>query len=364
MPLDLPPPPPPPGFPGAPANGGPEPGGIIKLTRKDFQTSNDVRWCPGCGDYAILATVQRFLPEVGVPKEKTVFISGIGCAARFPYYMETYGMHTVHGRAPSIATGLKLVNPELDVWVISGDGDALSIGGNHMLHVLRRNVGLKILLFNNRIYGLTKGQYSPASEQGKVTKSTPTGSLDYPVNPATFALGAGATFFARTLDRDAKHMMDVLAKAVAHKGTVLVEILQNCVVFNDGAWDALTDKTQRNVTTLVLEDGKPMVFDDGKKGIAIDRAHLRPIIVDLVAEPARIADVLVHDEKDPSGIVSYMLAKMEYPAFPVPVGVFRRVDRPVYDEQVTQQGADAKKKRGAPDLKALLYSGDVWTVEA
>lgn len=349
MPLDPPP----------PSANGHEP---VKLTRKDFQTSNDVRWCPGCGDYAILATLQRFLPELGVPKENIVFVSGIGCAARFPYYMETYGMHTVHGRAPSIATGLKLANKDLQVWIVSGDGDALSIGGNHMLHLLRRNVDVKVLLFNNRIYGLTKGQYSPASEQGKVTKSTPLGSVDYPVNPAAFALGAGATFFARTVDTDAKHMITVLEEAAAHKGTALIEILQNCVVFNDGAWDDLSDKKKKNESNLILEDGQPLVFDGGKKGIALDKASLRPVIVDLEKEPARKAELIVHDAQDPSGIMGHIYAQMWWPQFPVPMGVFRKRLQPTYDGLVADQLQLAYKKSGEGDLKKLLFSGDVWQV--
>jgi 2-oxoglutarate ferredoxin oxidoreductase subunit beta len=334
----------------------------VNLTRKDFQTPNDVRWCPGCGDYAILASIQKFLPELGIPKENIVFISGIGCAARFPYYMETYGMHTVHGRAPSIATGLKLANPDLHVYIISGDGDALSIGGNHMLHLLRRNVDVTVLLFNNRIYGLTKGQYSPASEQGKVTKSTPFGSVDYPVNPAAFALGAGATFFARTVDTDAKHMTSVLHAAAQHKGTALIEILQNCVVFNDGAWEDLSSKKTKAQTNLVLEDGQPLLFDDGKKGIALDPKTFEPTMIDLEADPSRKGDVLVHNAADPSGIIGTVLSQMAWPAFPVPMGVFRRREAPTYDGMVEDQLGTARAKSGEPDLKKLLFAGDMWDV--
>jgi 2-oxoglutarate ferredoxin oxidoreductase subunit beta len=336
---------------------------LVKLQRKDFQTKNDVRWCPGCGDYAILATVQRLMPELGVPKENIAFVSGIGCAARFPYYMETYGMHTIHGRAPAVATGLKLARPELSVWVVTGDGDSLSIGGNHTLHMIRRNVDLKVLMFNNRIYGLTKGQYSPTSEQGKVTKSTPTGSLDYPVNPLTFALGVGATFVARAVDTDAKSLMDVLKKAHLHKGTAYVEILQNCIVFNDGAWlDVRDNKEKKPVSQLVLVDKQPMLFDNGNKGIGFDRQSMRPFVIDLQAEPGRKDEVMVHDETDPSGLMSYVLAKFEYPQFPVPLGVLRRETKPSFDELVAEQGKKAFAKSPA-DLKKILFAGDIWEVK-
>jgi 2-oxoglutarate/2-oxoacid ferredoxin oxidoreductase subunit beta len=360
----LPPPPPPPAsVPPPPGGGGSSASGLVKLTRKDFQSKNDVRWCPGCGDYAILATVQRLMPELGVPKENIVFVSGIGCASRFPYYMETYGMHTIHGRAPAIATGLKIVRPELEVWVVTGDGDSLAIGGNHTLHMLRRNVNLKVLLFNNRIYGLTKGQYSPASEQGKVTKSTPTGSIDYPVNPLQFALGASATFVARAVDTEAKSLLDVLSKAQQHKGTAYIEILQNCVVFNDGAWEDVRDnKEKKAVSQLVLVDKQPMLFDGGKKGIGFDRKALKAFVIDLEKEPARKEEVLVHDETDPSGIIAYVLAKMEYPEFPVPLGVLRRETKPSFDEMVVEQGKKAFAKSPA-DLKKILFSGDVWDVK-
>ena len=336
---------------------------VVQLTRKDLQTKNDVRWCPGCGDYAILATMQRFLPELGVPKENLVFVSGIGCAARFPYYMETYGMHTIHGRAPTIATGLKVTRPELDVWVITGDGDSLSIGGNHTLHALRRNVNIKILLFNNRIYGLTKGQYSPSSQQGMVTKSTPMGSLDHPVNPIQFALGSGATFVARTVDIEAKHMIEVLKKAHAHQGTAYIEILQNCVVFNDGQWDDVTSRENKARNQLVLEDKQPLLFDGGKKGIGFERETLKPFIIDLEKEPSRKDEVLVHDETDPSGLMGFLYAHMDSPGFPTPIGVFRREQREVYDAQIQAQGEQVKKKKGGASLRDLLYAGDMWTVE-
>jgi 2-oxoglutarate ferredoxin oxidoreductase subunit beta len=262
------------------------------LTRKDFQSDQEVRWCPGCGDYSIRAQVQKVMPELGVPRENVVFISGIGCSSRFPYYMNTYGFHTIHGRAPAIASGLKIARPDLDVWVATGDGDALSIGGNHTIHMLRRNVGLKVLLFNNRIYGLTKGQYSPASEQGKVTKSTPMGSIDHPVNPLQFALGASATFVARAVDTEAKGLLDVLTKAHKHKGTAYIEILQNCVVFNDGAWvDVRDNREKKPLSQLVLVDGQPMLYDNGKKGIGFDRNSMKAFIIDLEKEPERKGEV-------------------------------------------------------------------------
>lgn len=336
---------------------------VIKLTRKDFQAPNDVRWCPGCGDYAILATMQRTLPELGVAPENIVFVSGIGCAARFPYYMSTYGMHTVHGRAPTIATGLKVARPELDVWVITGDGDSLSIGGNHTLHALRRNVNIKILLFNNKIYGLTKGQYSPVSELGKITKSTPLGSIDHPVNPVQFAAGSGATFIARTVDREAKHLAELLKLAHAHDGTAYIEILQNCIVFNDGAFAAVSDGKERKVHQMFLKDGEPMISADGSRGVAFDRDTLKPFVIDLVKEPERKGELLIHDEADPSGIMTTMLAHMDHPDFPVPLGVLRRQDRPSYDAMARAQLKVAEEKDGEPDLHKLLHAGDIWNVD-
>jgi 2-oxoglutarate ferredoxin oxidoreductase subunit beta len=338
-------------------------GAAIKLTRKDFQTPNDVRWCPGCGDYAILATMQRTLPNLGVPRENIVFVSGIGCAARFPYYMETYGMHTVHGRAPTIATGLKVARPELSVWVITGDGDSLSIGGNHTLHALRRNIDINVLLFNNQIYGLTKGQYSPSSEQGKVTKSTPLGSIDYPVNPLQFAAGAGATFIARTIDREAKHLAKLLEQAHAHQGTAYIEILQNCVVFNDGAFAHVTEGKERKLHQLFLEDGKPLVYANDTKGIGFDRHKLKPFVIDLEKEPERKDEVLVHDTKDESGLMASVLASMDHPEFPVPLGVFRQQARPSYDAMAIEQAETARQRSGDADLHKLLYAGDTWTVD-
>jgi 2-oxoglutarate ferredoxin oxidoreductase subunit beta len=327
------------------------------LTRKDFISDQEVRWCPGCGDYAILAQVQKVLPEFGIPREKIVFISGIGCASRFPYYVNTYGFHSIHGRAPAIATGLKVTRPDLDVWVVTGDGDGLSIGGNHLIHCLRRNVDIKILLFNNRIYGLTKGQYSPTSEVGKVTKSTPAGSVDFPFNPITIALGAHASFVCRTVDVEQKHLGEMLKRAHAHRGASYVEILQNCNIFNDGAFNELSDKQIKAEHQLILEHGKPLIFGKNRdKGIRINGQ--RPEVVQLgngVAE----SDLVVHDETNLS--LAFMLANFEAP-LPTPVGVFYATSRPTYDEAMNHQLEEAKTKQGAGDLHALLTRGDTWTV--
>ncbi|MEW6299551.1 MAG: 2-oxoacid:ferredoxin oxidoreductase subunit beta [Thermodesulfobacteriota bacterium] len=329
-----------------------------KLTRKDFVTDQDVRWCPGCGDYSILAQVQKVFPELGVPRENIVFISGIGCSSRFPYYMNTYGFHSIHGRAPAIATGLKVSRPDLMVWVVTGDGDGLSIGGNHLIHALRRNVDLKILLFNNRIYGLTKGQYSPTSELGKVTKSTPAGSADHPLNPLLLALGADATFVARTIDVEAKHQQDIIRRAAEHKGAAFIEILQNCNVYNDGAFAALTDKETKADTQLVLEHGKPMIFGKNRdRGIRLN--GLTPEVVTL-GNGVSTADLLVHDENDP--VLAFILSRMAPPAFPTPIGVLRVVHKPSLDELMNQQIHEAKAKSGEGDLEKLLHRGDVWTV--
>ena len=323
-----------------------------KLTRKDFQSDQEVRWCPGCGDYVILASVQKVLPELGVPREKVVFVSGIGCSSRFPYYMNTYGFHTIHGRAPAIATGLKAARPDLMVWVVTGDGDALSIGGNHFIHVLRRNVDLKILLFNNRIYGLTKGQASPTSELGKKAKSTPYGTIDAPFNPIQLALGAGATFVARTSDTDPVHMNEMLRRAAQHKGTAFIEILQNCVVFNDGAFDPFTAKEMRESKQLHLAHGKPLVYAGGTKGLRIQ---------DGVPQAGEAAGALVWDERaDVSA--AFALAGCATPDFPEPFGVFRAVERAVHHELQDAQGDAVKKKLGAGDLGALLRAGDTWTI--
>jgi len=329
-----------------------------KLTRKDFVTDQDVRWCPGCGDYSILAQVQKVFPELGVPRENIVFISGIGCSSRFPYYMNTYGFHSIHGRAPAIATGLKVSRPDLMVWVVTGDGDGLSIGGNHLIHALRRNVDLKILLFNNRIYGLTKGQYSPTSELGKVTKSTPVGSADYPLNPLLLALGADATFVARTIDVEAKHQQDLIRRAAEHRGAAFIEILQNCNVYNDGAFAALTDKDTKADTQLVLEHGKPMVFGKNRdRGIRL--RGLTPEVVTL-GNGVSTADLLVHDEHDP--VIAFILSRMAPPAFPTPIGVLHVEQKPTFDALMNQQIEEAKAKFGAGNLEKLLHQGDVWAV--
>jgi 2-oxoglutarate ferredoxin oxidoreductase subunit beta len=330
-----------------------EPG---KLTKKDFESDQEVRWCPGCGDYAILAQVQRVLPDLGIPRENYVFVSGIGCSSRFPYYVNTYGFHTLHGRAPAIATGLKLTRPELSVWIVTGDGDALSIGGNHLIHILRRNLDVNILLFNNRIYGLTKGQYSPTSEPGKVTKSTPDGSVDNPFKPLVLALGAEATFLARTIDVEARHLQDVVRRAHAHRGASFVEILQNCNIFNDGAFNDVTDRDIKAEHQLVLEEGKPMIFGKERdKGIRMN--GMRPEVVRLDA--TNESEILVHDSKNP--VLAYLLGHMTPPEFPTPIGVIYDVDRPVYEEGVHQQMRRAREKRGG-DLDGLLKRGDVWTV--
>jgi 2-oxoglutarate ferredoxin oxidoreductase subunit beta len=331
--------------------------GAPKLSRKDFVSDQDVRWCPGCGDYSILAQVQRVMPELGVPREKVVFISGIGCSSRFPYYMNTYGFHGIHGRAPAIATGLKVSRPDLSVWVVTGDGDGLSIGGNHLIHALRRNVSLKILLFNNRIYGLTKGQYSPTSELGKVTKSTPMGSVDYPFNPISVAMGVDASFVARTVDVEAKHLQDLLKRVHEHPGGAFIEILQNCNIFNDGAWEALTDKAQKADSVLTLEHGKPLIFGKNRdKGVRLG-ANGRLEIVSL-GNGVRPEDILVHDEGNRA--LAYMLAHLEHPK---PIGVFHATVRPAYEAAMAEQLEAARAKTGAADLQALLGRGESWTAE-
>ena len=325
------------------------------LKAKDLRTDQEVRWCPGCGDYSILANVQKAVAATGIPRHKHIFISGIGCAARFPFYMETYGFHTIHGRAPAIATGLAVANPELTVWVATGDGDSMSIGGNHFIHAIRRNVNLNILLFNNEIYGLTKGQYSPTSKEGKVTKSTPMGSIDRPLSPAQLALGSGSSFFARVIDTDHKAMADILAQATAHQGTSVVEILQNCVIFNDAAFGHITDKKTAKDTQLRLEQGNPLSFADGEKAIAMKGAN--PVIV-----PADHPDVLVH-ETDGGASYGGMLASLDAPDFPRPLGVLWQHQRPSYERAVAEQVDMAKAQRpNAGDLRALLNAGQTWQV--
>ncbi|MEO8170780.1 MAG: 2-oxoacid:ferredoxin oxidoreductase subunit beta [Oxalobacteraceae bacterium] len=331
------------------------------LTKKDFESCQDVRWCPGCGDYAVLAQVQKLLPTLGIPRENFAFISGIGCSSRFPYYMETYGMHSIHGRAPAIASGLKLARPELSVWVVTGDGDALAIGGNHFIHAMRRNVDLKILLLNNRIYGLTKGQYSPTSEMGKKTKTSPMGSIDRPFNPLALALGAGATFVARAVDTDLPNLQRVLARAAQHQGTAFVEILQNCIVFNDGAYDALTDKKTRADARIVLEHGQPLLFgNDGKHGIRL--RGLTPEVVIIGEDGITEADLMVHDEASSSSALAFLLAQLEAPEFPVPLGVFRALEMPTYQQRNIDQVAAARQTKGKASLASLLNGGDTWTI--
>ena len=333
------------------------------LTKKDFQTDQEVRWCPGCGDYAILSAVQTVFAELGLAREKTVIVSGIGCSSRFPYYMNTFGFHGIHGRAPAIATGLKIARPELDVWVATGDGDALSIGGNHTIHMLRRNVGLKVLLFNNRIYGLTKGQYSPTSELGKKAKSTPFGSPDRPFNPLSLALGAEATFVARSVDVFQPHLKAVLKRAAQHKGSAFIEILQNCNIFNDGAWEALTDTSVRADHTLTLEHGKPLVFGKNHdKGIRLNGMDLEIVTL---GNGTSEKDLLVHDEQNPNPAYAFLLSRMEMmPGFPTPIGMFRAVDTDLrYEDRMAEQIRGVIAKRGEGDLAKLLRAGDTWEVK-
>ena len=333
----------------------------VKLSRKDFQSDQEVRWCPGCGDYSILTAVQLLLPELDVKPENLVFVSGIGCAARFPYYMNVYGLHGIHGRAPAIATGIALARPDLDVWVITGDGDALSIGGNHLIHSLRRNVNFTMLLFNNQIYGLTKGQYSPTSEVGKVTKSTPFGSIDHPFNPVSLALGAEATFVARTHDMDRKHMTETFRRAHAHRGSSFVEVYQNCNVFNDGAFAAVTAKEARPNMLIDLKHGEPIRFGaEGQHGVVLNaRGETEVVDVADVGEDR----LLVHDEHRDDPSLAFALSRLaDTPTVPTPIGVFRDVDRPLYEGEVQRQLVGASEQRGPGDLEALIGSGATWEV--
>jgi len=328
------------------------------LKAKDFRTDQEVRWCPGCGDYAILAAMQSFMPELGIERERMVFVSGIGCAARFPYYMNTYGMHSIHGRAPAIATGLAASRPDLSVWVVTGDGDALSIGGNHLIHALRRNVNVKILLFNNKIYGLTKGQYSPTSELGKVTKSTPMGSLDFPFNPLSLAIGAEATFVARAIDIDKAGTTDVLRAAAQHRGSAFVEIFQNCPIFNDDAWDFVRDDKE-GVNRIVLQSGQPILW-----GADHERALRQRSDGSIEACGAAEGGVLVHDAEHESASLAFALTRVTQETHGgTPVGIFRNVERPVYDDLMEAQIATATERRGRGDLAALLTSGETWTID-
>jgi 2-oxoglutarate ferredoxin oxidoreductase subunit beta len=332
----------------------------VTLTRKDFQSDQEVRWCPGCGDYAILKAVQSVMPELGIPRERFVVVSGIGCSSRFPYYMDTFGFHTIHGRAPAFATGLKIARPDLEVWVVTGDGDALSIGGNHLIHLLRRNVGVKVLLFNNRIYGLTKGQYSPTSEVGKRTSSTPLGSLDTPFNPLALALGAGATFVARSVDIYQKHLVEVLHRAARHRGTALVEIYQNCNIFNDHAFEYMTGKEVRDSATLYLEHGEPLRFGPEREwGIRLRNMKIEKVRLE---EAVDDGSLIVWDETNP--VLSMLVAHMQPPDLPTPVGVLRSVDAVPFEDRVTGQIQQQIDRLGSGRLEDLLHRGDTWTVGA
>jgi len=336
-----------------------EPSDPALLDRKTLQSDQEVRWCPGCGDYSILAQIQRTLPTLGVPRERYVFVSGIGCSSRFTYYMNTYGIHSIHGRAPTLATGIKALRPELSVWVITGDGDGLSIGGNHLIHALRRNIDLKILLFNNRIYGLTKGQYSPTSEKGKRTKSTPVGSIDYPFNPVSVALSAEASFVARTVDVDASHFQTVIRRAAEHRGSAFIEIYQDCTIFNHGAFAYLTDRKLRGQHALHLEHGRPLRFGkNGEKGVALDPS-MSPVVVD-VAEHGE-ENLLVHDETNAA--LGFFLSRLVHPELPTPLGIFHAVRRPTYDEMMTEQIEQQRARRPGGSVQAVLEAGETWTVE-
>ena len=332
------------------------------LTPKDYASDQDVRWCPGCGDYSILAQVKKVFADLALPRENVVFVSGIGCSSRFPYYVESYGFHGIHGRALAVATGVKAANPKLSVWVATGDGDGLSIGGNHLIHAIRRNLDIKILLFNNRIYGLTKGQTSPTSELGKRTKSTPWGSIDNPMHPVSLAIGAEASFVARTLDVNVKHLAETIKRAAEHVGTSFVEIYQNCVVFNDGAFEYATGKDTKAETTVYLEHGKPLIFGQNRdKGIRLN--GLTPEVVQLGGS-IREDDLLFHDERAKEPSLAYLLSRMRTPEFPEPMGVFRCIDAPRYEEEMESQLQAASAKLGPGDINKLLNSGDTWTVSA
>lgn len=338
----------------------------LKQTHKEFSSDQEVRWCPGCGDYAILSALQKALPELNVPRENHVFISGIGCSSRFPYYMNTFGFHTIHGRAPAIATGVKLANPDLVVWIISGDGDSMAIGGNHLIHLLRRNMDVNLIMFNNKIYGLTKGQLSPTSELGKVTKSTPFGSVDTPFQPASLAMGAEASFIARALDRDLKHLGQMILRAAQHHGASLLEVYQNCNIFNDGAFETLTDKKLRADNVLYLEHGKPMIFGANReKGIRLD--GWTPIVVNLNTDDVSVDDLWFHDEQTTNPVPAFILSRMGLgyaDQLPTPVGVFRAVDRPTYNDLLFDQIEQATQHKGPGTLGDLIYTRDVWEVKS
>jgi 2-oxoglutarate/2-oxoacid ferredoxin oxidoreductase subunit beta len=330
------------------------------LTQKDFASDQDVRWCPGCGDYAILKQMQKILPEVGVPREKLVFVSGIGCSSRFPYYMNTYGIHSIHGRAPAVATGLKATRPDLTVWVITGDGDGLSIGGNHLIHAIRRNIDVNIILFNNSIYGLTKGQYSPTSKQGHITKSTPKGSIDYPLNPLSVAIAAEATFVARSVDVHIKHLGETLKRAAEHKGTSFVEVYQDCNVFNHNAWDYITENKFKNDNILELNHGEPLIFGkERNKGIRLNGWNPEVVNLDDVSKD----ELLVHNEKIDSNSFAFLLSRLRHPFFPEPIGVFRSIERSTYDDSINAQVNEARSSQGIGDLGKLINSGETWVVK-
>ena len=330
------------------------------LTKQDFVSDQDVRWCPGCGDYAILSQIQKMFPNLGIPKENFLIVSGIGCSSRFPYYMNTYGFHSIHGRAPAVASGAKLANPDLSVWVVTGDGDAMSIGGNHLIHVIRRNFDLNILMFNNRIYGLTKGQYSPTSELGKVTTSTPMGSLDHPFNPPQLALGASGTFIARTIDRELKHMAEIFQAASDHHGTAFVEIYQNCNIFNDGAFSELTEKETKTETQLILEHNKPMIFGaEQNKGLILEGATFKVV---QIGKDYGIDDILCHDMYDKN--LAMLLSEITYiPELPVPIGILYKENKPTYEQMMAKQIQQAIEAKGKCDLQKLIIGNNAWTVK-
>lgn len=342
-----------------------------ELTKKDFVAEGDVKWCPGCGDYAILSSVQSVMPTLGIPKENFVFVSGIGCSSRFPYYMNTYGFHTVHGRAPTVASGVKVNNPDLSVWMVTGDGDSMSIGGNHFMHMIRRNMDVKVLLFDNEIYGLTKGQYSPTSPQGKVTKTSLSGSIDSPINPVSLALTSGATFVARTQAANPKHMQETLKAAAEHKGIAIIHILQNCVIFNDGVFSKYIGKETKAESALYLEANKPLIFDEGKRGISLHGGeHPRLEAQECASEGSDTAKsgdkFLVHNANAEDSTMAYLIGQMGYEDkhLPTAMGVLRSVRKPTYDEILVQQEQDAIAKKGKGSLKDLIYTGDTWTVKA
>jgi 2-oxoglutarate ferredoxin oxidoreductase subunit beta len=334
--------------------------GAPALTKKDFASDQEVRWCPGCGDYSILAQIQKTLPELGIPRENMVFVSGIGCSSRFPYYIETYGFHSIHGRAMTLASGIRAVNPDLSVWVITGDGDGLSIGGNHFLHTLRRNFDMNVVLFNNRIYGLTKGQYSPTSEQGKITKSTPDGAIDHPINPVRTAIASEATFVGRGFDTDTKHLPGLIERMARHKGIGFLEVFQNCNIFNDKAFEAFTDRKVRDDRMVYLEPGQPLIFgSERNKGIRLD--GLRPEVVTIGENGVSESDLLVWDATDTA--LAYLISNLDFPEFPVPVGTFLEIERPTYEDLLLDQIAAARKRVGGDgDLQALIAGTNTWTV--